>query len=93
MTALQKSLSLSGKRLPPSVWDARLPLSEDEIRKAKLVGPPGHRREDGLRTAFYGALLVNGLYLIIFHALWWYLPESEHAQSIPPNKQGSSLPC
>jgi len=71
------------KGLPPRLWDARLPLSEDEIRKAKLGGHRrAHRREDGLRTAFYGALLVNGLYLIIFHALWWYLPRQVRTRPV-----------
>ena len=63
------------KQLPPRLWDARLPLSLDEIRAANLAGHKrAHRREGGLRTAFYGALLVNGLYFIIFHALCWYIP-------------------
>jgi len=62
------------KQLPPRLWDARLPLSLDEIRAAKLAGHKrAHRREGGLRTAFYGAFLVNGLYFIIFHALCWYI--------------------
>ena len=61
------------KGLPPNLWDARLPLSEDEIRKAKLAGHRrAHRRECGLRTAFYGGWLVNGLYFVVFHTLWWY---------------------
>jgi hypothetical protein len=61
------------KGLPPNLWDARLPLSEDEIRKAKLGGHKrAHRREDGLRTAFYGGCLVNGLYFVVFHTLCWY---------------------
>jgi hypothetical protein len=64
------------KQLPPKLWDARLPLSEEEIRSAKLAGHQrAHRREGGLRTAFYGAWLVNGIYFILFHLLWWYLPK------------------
>ena len=63
------------KGLPPHMWDARLPLSEDEIRKANLAGHRrAHRREDGLRTAYYGGWLVNGMYFVIFHALCWYIP-------------------
>jgi hypothetical protein len=63
------------KGLPPHLWDARLPLSVTEIRAAKLAGHQrAHRREEGLRTAFQGGLLVNGLYLVIFQALWWYIP-------------------
>jgi hypothetical protein len=70
------------KGLPPNLWDARLPLSEDEIRKAKLGGHKrAHRREDGLRTAFYGGCLVNGLYFVVFHALCWYF-----AKQIKPRK-------
>ncbi|MEK9773319.1 MAG: hypothetical protein VW576_07100 [Opitutae bacterium] len=63
------------KGLPPKLWDARLPLSEDEIRIANLAGHRrAHRREEGLRTAFFGGWLVNGLYLVVFHALCWYIP-------------------
>ncbi|MAE54112.1 MAG: hypothetical protein CMI20_08420 [Opitutae bacterium] len=63
------------KGLPPKLWDARLPLSEDEIRKANLGGHRrAHRREEGLRTAFFGGWMVNGLYFVVFHALYWYIP-------------------
>ncbi|MEL0005660.1 MAG: hypothetical protein VW643_07655 [Opitutales bacterium] len=75
------------KQLPPRLWDARLPLSLDEIRAAKLAGHQrAHRREGGLRTAFYGAFLVNGLYFIIFHALCWYIPR----QITPRRHQGEN---
>lgn len=64
------------KGLPPKLWDARLPLSLDEIRTARLAGHQrAHRREEGLRTAFYGGFIVNGLYFFIYHALCWYIPK------------------
>ena len=63
---------IRAKELPPKMWDARLHLSLDEIRRANLAGHRrGYRREEGLRTAFYGALLVNGLYFVVFHLLCW----------------------
>ena len=69
------------KSLPPKMWDARLPLSESEIRAAKLAGHRrAHRREEGLRTAFWGGWLVNGLYLILFHSLCWYIPRQVRPQ-------------
>ncbi len=69
--------------LPPKLWDARLPLSEDEIRSAKLSGHRrAHRREEGLRTAFWGGCLVNGLYFIVFHTLCWYLPRQVKLSSV-----------
>jgi hypothetical protein len=62
------------KQLPPRLWDARLPLSLDEIRAANLIGHRrAHRRESGLRMAFYGALIVNGLYLVGFHFVYYQI--------------------
>jgi hypothetical protein len=65
------------KQLPPRLWDARLPLSLDEIRAANLTGHRrAHRRESGLRMAFYGALIVNGLYLVGFHFVYYQIRKS-----------------
>lgn len=65
------------KGLPPKFWDARLPLSEEEIRVAKLGGHRrGHRQENGLRMAYYGGLWVNAFYFFAFHTLSWYFSRS-----------------
>ena len=74
------------KELPPKMWDARLPLSLDEIRAANLAGHRrGHRREEGLRTAFYGAWLVNGLYFGVFHLLCWRISAQIRPRKIQPS--------
>ena len=31
--------------------------------------------KEGLRTAYLGGWLVNGLYFVIFHTLCWYIPK------------------
>jgi len=60
------------KSLPPKFWDARLPLREEELRVAKLMGHrQAYRQEEGLRMAYYGGILVNSLYLFAFHVLSW----------------------
>jgi len=65
------------KGLPPKLWDARLPLSLDEIRAAKLAGHQrAHRRESGLRLAFYGGLIVNFLYFIGFHIICYQVSKA-----------------
>jgi hypothetical protein len=70
------------KQLPPRLWDARLPLSLDEIRAANLAGHRrAHRRESGLRMAFYGALVVNGLYLVGFHFVYYQIRKSINLSS------------
>ena len=57
--------------------DARLPLSLDEIRAAKLAGHQrAHRRESGLRLAFYGGLIVNFLYFIGFHIICYQVSKA-----------------
>ena len=65
------------KGLPPKLWDARLPLSLDEIRAAKLAGHQrAHRRESGLRLAFYGGLIVNFLYFLGFHIICYQVSKA-----------------
>ena len=65
------------KGLPPKLWDARLPLSLDEIRAAKLAGHQrAHRRESGLRLTFYGGLIVNFLYFIGFHIICYQVSKA-----------------
>jgi len=65
------------KQLPPKLWDSRLPLTLDELRAAKLVGHRrAYRREEGLRMAFYGAWIVNGLYFLAFHTVYFLIVRS-----------------
>lgn len=58
------------KGLPPKLWDARLPLSAEEIRVANLAGHRmAHRREQGLRMALFGGGIVNLFYFFAFHLI------------------------
>ena len=52
----------------PKIWDARLPMTKEEsvrrnLRRYRLA----YRQEEGLRTAFYGGIVVNVLYFLAFH--------------------------
>jgi hypothetical protein len=70
------------KQLPSELWDPRSNLTEAQIIKANLGGHHrAFRREDGLRTAFYGGLMVNFLYLVGFHVLAWYFKKSVRRNS------------
>tara|TARA_B110000003_G_C16636304_1_gene528562 strand:- start:572 stop:997 length:426 start_codon:yes stop_codon:yes gene_type:complete len=61
-------------QLPPEFYDARLPMTSDQVLARNLVA---HRRavrqEDGIRTALIGGVVVNILYFIGFHLLYFYL--------------------
>lgn len=64
-------------KLPPEMYDARLPLSHFEIEKANLGAyRKAFRQEDGLRMAFKGGLIVNFLYLLAFYFLVGYFTRS-----------------
>ena len=60
--------------MSPEFYDARLPMTSDQVLSRNLVA---HRRavrqEDGLRTALIGGVVVNVLYFIGFHLLYFYL--------------------
>ena len=60
--------------VPPEFYDARTPMSSDDVLKRNLVA---HRRavrqEEGLRTAFAGGVIVNIIYFILFHFIYFYL--------------------
>jgi len=61
-------------KLSPELYDARLPMTSDQVLARNLVA---HRRavrqEDGLRTALIGSAVVNILYFIGFHFLYFYI--------------------
>lgn len=77
------------KQLPPKLWDARLPLSLDEIRSANLVGHRrAHRRESGLRMSFYGGLLVNAIYMFGFHLVYYQIRKTLARATV--NKRAST---
>ena len=55
------------------IWDARLPMTKQEsitrqLRRYRLA----YRQEEGLRTAFYGGVVVNLLYFVAFHLGYAY---------------------
>mgnify|MGYP006108732905 FL=1 len=57
----------------PKIWDARLPMTKEEsvrrnLRRYRLA----YRQEEGLRTAFYGGIVVNVLYFLAFHLGYAY---------------------
>jgi hypothetical protein len=59
--------------LKPELYDARLPMSDDEAKRRNLTAYRlVARQEDGLRVAFTGGLVVNMLYLVLFHVLYSY---------------------
>ena len=61
------------KNLPPELYDARLPLSEDEIKTANLGAYHlSARQERGLRMAFAGGWIVNLIYFFAYHILVAY---------------------
>ena len=61
------------KNLPPKMYDARLPLSPSEINAANLGAyRKAYRQEVGLRMAFKGGFVVNIIYLLGFHFLYFF---------------------
>ena len=59
--------------LEPQLYDARLPLTQNEIEKANLGAyRKAYRQEAGLRMALKGGMVVNILYFIIYHILFRY---------------------
>ncbi len=65
--------SILSKDLPPEAYDARLYLTPEQILKSNLGAyRKAAQQEEGLRTAFWGALIVNLLYLVGFQALFTF---------------------
>ena len=61
------------RSLKPELYDARLPMSEGEAKRRGLAAYRlAARQEDGLRFAFVGGFVVNGLYFVVFHVLFSY---------------------
>ena len=57
----------------PKIWDARLPMTKKEsIRRNLSRYRLAYRQEEGLRTAFYGGIVVNVLYFFAFHLGYAY---------------------
>ncbi len=60
--------------LEPEFYDARLPMTPEEVLSRNLVA---HRRavrqEDGIRTALTGCIAVNILYFFGFHLIYLYI--------------------
>ena len=65
------------RNLKPQMYDARLPLSEDEIQAANLGAyRRAYRQEEGLRMALKGGFVVNIIYFIAYHLLVPYFTRS-----------------
>ena len=57
----------------PKIWDARLPMTKEEsVRRNLSRYRLAYRQEEGLRTAFYGGIVVNLLYFFAFHLGYAY---------------------
>ena len=57
----------------PKIWDARLPMTKEEsVRRNLSRYRLAYRQEEGLRTAFYGGIVVNLLYFLAFHLGYAY---------------------
>ena len=60
-------------QVDPEIWDARLPMTKEEsVRRNLSRYRLAYRQEEGLRTAFYGGILVNVLYFFAFHLGYAY---------------------
>jgi hypothetical protein len=65
------------RNLKPEMYDARLPLSQDEIQAANLSAyRRAYRQEEGLRMALKGGVVVNIIYFIAYHLLVPYFTRS-----------------
>jgi hypothetical protein len=65
------------RNLKPKMYDARLPLSQDEIQAANLSAyRRAYRQEEGLRMALKGGFVVNIIYFIAYHLLVPYFTRS-----------------
>ena len=76
------------EKIPSKLYDARLQMSSEEVLERNLVA---HRRaarqEEGIRTALAGGVIVNIIYFILFHLIYFYLMKtlknSSRIHSIP----------
>ena len=65
------------RNLKPQMYDARLPLSQDEIQAANLGAyRKAYRQEEGLRMALKGGFVVNIIYFLAYHLLVPYFTRS-----------------
>jgi len=65
------------RNLKPEMYDARLPLSQDEIQAANLSAyRRAYRQEEGLRMALKGGFVVNIIYFVAYHLLVPYFTRS-----------------
>ena len=55
-------------KVDSKIWDARLPMTKEEsVTRGLSRYRLAYRQEEGLRTALYGGIVVNVLYLFAFH--------------------------
>ena len=63
--------------LRPELYDARIPMTADEAKRRNLTAYRlAARQEDGLKVAFVGGFVVNGLYFARFHVLFAYFTKA-----------------
>ena len=66
--------------LKPELYDARLPMTDGEAKRRNLTAYRlAARQEEGLRVAFVGGCVVNGLYFVLFHVLFSYFTKALRA--------------
>ena len=69
--------SILAQNLPPEAYDARIPMSRDQVVKSNLGAyRKAAQQEHGLRTALIGGILVNVLYFIAYHLLYIFFKRS-----------------
>ena len=62
--------------LEPKLYDARLPLTQNEIEKRISVLSESLSSGRGLRMALKGGLVVNTIYLFAFHIIYFLISRS-----------------
>ena len=69
--------SILAQNLPPEAYDARIPMSREQVVKSNLGAyRKAAQQEHGLRTALFGGILVNILYFIAYHILFIFFTRS-----------------
>lgn len=69
--------SILAQNLPPEAYDARIPMSREQVVKSNLGAyRKAAQQEHGLRTALIGGILVNVLYFIAYHLLYIFFKRS-----------------
>jgi hypothetical protein len=69
--------SILSQKLPPEAYDARIPMSREQVVKSNLGAyRKAAQQEHGLRTALIGGVVVNVLYFFAYHLLFRFFKRS-----------------